>query len=143
MYLNQLVHGAKPLLRDVQLFMRRNIDACVEFVTRRGLNHKFSRQSYIKTAEQAHRFPFLRWSLVGKSHDLTIQLLTSRLKRAATTVRPELYCTATTQASVSRPPSVLCTRSLSPNSMGNVEANKISRCVPNSMTVLSEKAVLS
>src|SRR5580692_106149 len=72
----------------------------------------------------------------------TIQLATSPVKRAATAVRPPLYCTATTQASVSRVPSEFCTRSLSANSSGKLEANSTSVGVPNSMIVLSLNAPL-
>src|SRR5580704_4566567 len=67
----------------------------------------------------------------------TIQLATSPVKRAATAVRPPLYCTATTQASVSSVPSEFRSRSLSANSSGKVEAKSTSLGVPNSMTVLS------
>src|SRR5580704_908775 len=73
----------------------------------------------------------------------TIQLATSPVKRAATAVRPPLYCTATTQASVSSVPSEFCSRSLSANSRGKVEAKSTSLGVPNSMIVLSVKAPLS
>src|SRR5580700_6974318 len=77
-----------------------------------------------------------------KVQAFTIQLATSPVKRAATAVRPPLYCTATTQASVSSVPSEFRSRSLSANSRGKVEANSTSVGVPNSITVLSLNAPL-
>ena len=62
-------------------------------------------------------------------------------KRAATTVDPGWYCTATTDASVSSEPSELRSRSTSANYNGAVQENKTSRAVPNSITVLSDRTL--
>src|SRR5580704_5350230 len=84
------------------------------------------------------------WSFFGSlRHDFTIQLGTELTKRAATMVLPGWYCTATTEASVSSEPSELRSRRMSANSSGVAQANRTSREVPNSMTVLSCTAVLS
>src|ERR1700675_1246645 len=72
-----------------------------------------------------------------QSHGFTIQLETSWVKRAATAVRPLVYCSATTEASASSVPSEFCSRRRSANSSGRVEENNTSRGVPNSITVLS------
>src|SRR5712692_1760601 len=95
--------------------------------------------------EQARRTP-LGGQFIGLRyfiHGFTIQLATSRVKRAATAVRPPVYCRATTEASASSVPSEFWSRSISANSTGRVEANSTSRDVPNSMTVLSLKALPS
>ena len=60
--------------------------------------------------EQA-RFPPLRSQVLlfrFQSHGFTIQLETSWVKRAATAVRPLVYCRATTEASASSVPSEFC-----------------------------------
>src|SRR5882724_4037938 len=92
--------------------------------------------------EQA-RFAPLRGQVLRfrcHSHDFTIQLETSWVKRAATAVRPLVYCSATTEASASSVPSEFCSRNKSANSRGKVDENRTSRAVPNSITVLSVEA---
>src|SRR5271170_5652504 len=87
-----------------------------------------------------HRWLRRRWRWRRRlrcSHGFTIQLGTEVRKRAATTVVPGWYCTATTEASVSSEPSELRKRRTSANSSGVVQAKSTSREVPNSMTVLS------
>src|SRR5580704_15180779 len=82
------------------------------------------------------------WVSYDQNSGFTIQLATSPVKRAATAVRPPLYCTATTHASVSRVPSEFRSLSLSANSSGKVDANNTSVGVPNSIIVLSVTAPL-
>src|SRR6266446_5359104 len=92
--------------------------------------------------EQA-RFAPLRGHILRfrcHSHDFTIQLETSWVKRAATAVRPLVYFSATTEASASSVPSEFCSLNRSANSRGNVDENRTSRAVPNSITVLSVEA---
>ena len=140
MDLDALVHFLEPLRGLLDRFAAGRVSARFQIGTRLHLDDEFARDFKIDRVEPAGRCP-----LGGKvwcwrcCHDFTIQLGTSPIKRAATTVLPGWYCTATTAASTSKEPSELRRRSTSANSRGVAQANKTSRGVPNSMTVLSVK----
>src|SRR5579862_309016 len=138
MYLNAAVEFEQPLASLFHRLLRRSIDGGFQVGVCGQFDYELTRQCGIQRIEQARIAPFRRQSVqVRCCHGFTIQLATSLVKRAATAVRPPLYCTATTQASVSSVPSEFRKRNLSANSSGNVEENSTSRGVPNSMMVLS------
>src|SRR5712692_5352486 len=142
MHLDALVHLQKPLAGLFNRFLRRSINAGFQVAAGRQLDHELAGQGGIQGVEQTRRAP-LRGRLIRLryfGHGFTIQLATSRVKRAATAVGPPVYCKATTEASASKVPSEFCSRNVSANSRGRVEANNTSRAVPNSMIVLSVKA---
>src|SRR6266446_2492883 len=137
-----LVHLQKPLTSLLHGLLRRIVDRCFQIVASRQIDNKLASQCAVQRMEQA-RFAPLRGHILRfrcHSHDFTIQFETSWVKRAATAVRPLVYCSATTEASASSVPSEFCNRSRSANSRGKVEENSTSRGVPNSITVLSVHA---
>src|ERR1700680_2914140 len=150
MHLNTLVHVEEQLPGLFDGFLGRSIHGGFQIAVRRQLDHEFPGQRGIQGVEQTRVAPLRRQitQLRCGCHEFhnsgfTIQLSTSPMKRAATAVRPPLYCTATTQASVSSVPSEFRSRNLSANSSGKVEANSTSFGVPNSMMLLSVNAPLS
>src|ERR1700693_2324694 len=142
MDLDLLVHIGKPLASLLDGLLRRIIDARFQILASRQFDHKLAGQGAVQRMEQARFAPLggevLRFRCHG--HGFTIQLETSWVKRAATAVRPRVYCNATTEASASSVPSEFCSLSMSANSSGKVEGNNTSRAVPNSITVLSVHA---
>src|ERR1700678_1030543 len=140
MDLNALIHFLEPLRRLLHRFAARRVGPGFQIDARLHVDDEFARDFKINGIE-----PTGGLTLGGKvwcwrwCHDFTIQLVTSPIKRAATRVLPGWYCTATTAASMSREPSELRRRRTSANSRGVAQANKTSRGVPNSMTVLSVK----
>src|SRR4029077_12709821 len=140
MHLDALVHFPEPLAGQLNRFLRRRVNARLQVAASRQINHEFPSQSYVQRMEQARSAPLRVQVLRCGSHVLTIQFVTSWVKRAATAVRPPVYCSATTETSVSSVPSEFCTRNMSANSRGKVETKSTSRDVPNSITVLSVNA---
>src|SRR5713226_9904544 len=142
MDLDLLVHIQKPLPGLFDGLLRRIVDARFQIVAGGEFDDKLACQGAVQRMEQARFAPLggeiLRFRCHG--HGFTIQLETSWVKRAATAVRPLVYCNATTEASASSVPSEFCSRSMSANSSGKVEENSTSRGVPNSITVLSVEA---
>ena len=145
MNLNAFIRIDQPLPCLLDRFWGWSLHARLQVITRRQVNDELPCERSIGGVQKAcgapfpSRFSFLRCG----SHGFTIQLATSRVKRAATAVRPLWYCTATTEASASRELSEFCSRKVSENSRGTEEANRTSRGVPNSMTVFSLKDPLS
>src|SRR5450432_2164542 len=140
MDLDALVHVKKPLPGLFHGFRGGSIDTGLEIGARRQFNHTLAGQCGIEGIKQASPTPVLAKfvQVRCRTHIFTIQFVTACVKRAATALRSPLYCTATTQASVSSVPSEFCSRNISTNSRGRLEANKTSRAVPYSITVLSE-----
>src|SRR5207248_4908918 len=140
-HLDARIHIQKPAAGLLDRFLRGSVGAGFQVGARRQIDHKFAGQGGVERVKQPGSTPLHRqitnFGCIG--HSFTIQLATSRVKRAATAVRPPVLCSATTDASASSVPSEFCSRRVSANSSGNVEANNTSCGVPNSMTVLSVK----
>src|SRR5947209_18968247 len=141
MHLNALIHVQEPLPCLLHRLFRRAISSGFQVGTRQRIDHKLAGECSIEWVEQPCGMPFGRQviNFGCNCHGFTIQLATSRVKRAATAVRPPVLCKATTEASASSVPSEFCTRSVSANSSGRVDAKSTSCEVPNSITVLSVK----
>src|SRR5690348_17322004 len=143
MHLDRVVHVLNPLVCLLDRFFSRRIDHRLKIGARLHVDGELSRQLKVDRIQPACVAP-LRCQVLhgcGWGHGFTIQLGTSRRKRAATSVLPVSYCTATTLTSSSSEPSELRIRKMSAKSSGVFEANRTSRGVPNSMTVLSLKSV--
>src|SRR5579859_3279292 len=142
MNLNALVHFVEPCNGLGEGFGARSFNSGFEIGAGLHVDDEFARQFVVDGIKPQGRLPLRCGILLGRarSHDFTIQLGTSPRKRAATMVLPGLYCTATTEASISSEPSELRRRRTSANSSGVLQAKRTSREVPNSMTVLSLKS---
>src|SRR5438477_7422068 len=141
MDLNLLIHFEKPLPSMLHRFLGRIVNGRLQISARRQVNDKLACQSAVEGMEQACFAPLggQVFRFRSNGHGFTIQLETDCVNRAATAVRPLVYCSATTEASASSVPSEFCRRSISANSKGKVEEKSTSRVVPNSITVLSEQ----
>src|SRR5271169_4142849 len=115
MDLDLLVHFKKPLAGLLHRLSRRIFQAGFQVGARGQLDHKLAPQGTVQRMEQARLAPLrsqvLRFRF--QSHGFTIQLETSWVKRAATAVRPLVYCSATTEASAFNVPSEFSRRSRS------------------------------
>src|SRR5262252_4304380 len=139
MHLNRFIHVLQPAIGLFDGILSRRLHTRFQFGARLYVDREFACQLEINRIQLARETP-LRGEILhrcGWRHDFTIQLGTSRLKRAATRVFPGWYCTATTRASSSNEPSELRNLTISANSRGILQANNTSRGVPNSITVLS------
>src|SRR5713226_1993022 len=113
MHLELLVHVQAPLAGLLHRLLRRNFQAGFQVGARGQLDHKLAPQGTVQRMEQA-RFAPLRGQVLRsrfQRHGFTIQLETSWVKRAATAVRPLVYCSATTEASAFNVPSEFSSRS--------------------------------
>ena len=121
MDLNLLVHFEQPLAGLFDRLLRRIFQTEFQVGARRGqFDDELAPQRAVQRMEQARLAP-LRGQVLRfrfQSHGFTIQLETSWVKRAATAVRPLVYCSATTEASAFSVPSEFSRRSRSANSSG-------------------------